>query len=198
MPYTCDGLSVGVLLFDDHDRLLMITRAKPPEGIAPVSGHVRDENPDFTHLDAAVSEAHEEVGLTITRQNLTQVYARWQPNRCGATVPHPTGGHDWRVYRTHRWGGDVVAAEAEVEASAWYSLDQVQYLADRTIAYAHGRIPEADWKVWPGLEPVWVDILAITPRARKPYTKDTDFTDAFIRVPDYADLAAVQKLYTAP
>lgn len=191
MPYICDGNSVGVLIFDDHDRLLMITRAKPPAGIAPVAGHVKDENPEFTHLDAAVAEVSEEVGLAVAREDLVQVYARWQPNRCGAQVPAPSRGHEWRVYRARSWSGKITAAEDEVRGTAWYEPAQVQELADRTIAYARGRVSEEEWQARPGLEPVWVDILAITPR-RLDRAEGT-----YIRVPDRRDLEAVERLYTA-
>ncbi|QVJ00037.1 NUDIX hydrolase [Nocardiopsis eucommiae] len=190
MPYICDGLSVGVLIFDDADRLLMITRAKAPVGIAPVAGHVKDEHPDWTHQDAAVAEADEEVGLKVSPAGLVEVYARWRPNRCGAEIPDPSLGHDWRVYRAEEWSGSVTRAEAEVKDVDWYSAERVQELADRTIAYAHGQIEEADWQKSPGLEPVWLDILTKVRRRSDP-------RQTIIRVPDQRDLDAVADLYTA-
>lgn len=197
MPHVCDGRSAGALLFDGLGRVLLGERAKPPEGIAPPCGHVKDHDASRTHLQAAVDETFEEYGLTVRPEDLVSVYSRWQPNQCGAVVPHPSGGHQWEVLRTDRWSGEVTIAPDEVRSYGWYDLGQVRHLADRTIAYAHGHLSDADWKQAPGLEPVWVDILAITPKQAKPYTVGTDFSDTIVRVPDYRDLEAVQKLYAA-
>ena len=194
MPYVCDGLSVGVLIFDDHDRLLMITRAKPPAGIAPVAGHVRDNNPEFTHLDAAVAETKEEVGLDVSPEDLRRVYIQYRPNQCGAHVPHESGGHQWQVYLATQWAGDITLAEDEAAAARWYTPDEVQDLAARTVAYSMGLIPEEEWQAKPGLEPVWVDILGLLP---KPYKKDAGVFDTVVQVGAQGLLGA-QKLYGAP
>ena len=193
MPYICDGNSVGVLIFDDHDRLLMITRAKPPAGIAPVAGHVKDENPEYTHVDAAITETREEVGLTVAAEDLRRVYIQHLPNRCGAHVPHESGGHQWQVYLATRWAGAVILAEDEAAAARWYTPDEVQDLATRTVAYSMGLITEEEWQAKPGLEPVWVDILGLLP---KPYKQDAGLFDAVVQV-DARDLLGVQKLYKA-
>lgn len=191
MPYVCDGNSAGVLVFDAHGRVLLGERAKPPSGIAPPCGHVTDTDPHRTHRQAACDETWEEYGLTVHPENLKRVYSRWQPNRCGAAIPAAHGGHRWEVYRTDQWTGAVVFAPDEVSGYGWYTLDQVQRLADRTIAYAHGRIPDRDWQANPGLEPVWVDILQIIPHSW------ADLEDTYIRVPDPRDRRAVDALYTA-
>ena len=191
MPYVCDGLSVGVLIFDEHNRMLMITRANAPVGIAPVAGHVRDENPEYTHADAAVVETEEEVGLTVAREGLVSVYSRWHANRCGAQVPAPSLGHDWGVFRAKKWSGQVQEAPDEVKAAHWYDPDQVQALADRTVSYAHGLISEDEWQRFPGLEPVWVDIFSITPAPGDPGRM-------MVNLPDPRDLGPVRDLYSTP
>lgn len=194
MPYICDGLSVGVLIFDDQHRLLMITRAHAPAGIAPVAGHVRDEHPDFTHVDAAVVETSEEVGLTVRPEDLQRVYIQWHPNRCGADIPATPVGHDWQVYYAKQWTGEVARSEEETSGVAWYTLDEVQALADRTIAYAHGRIPEEEWQASPGLEPMWVDILSLV---TKPHQKGVGFYDTVVKVAPGV-MRDVQALYAGP
>lgn len=191
MPYVCDGNSAGALVFDVHARLLLGERAQPPEGIAPPCGHVTDDDPERSHRQAAVDETSEEYGLKVRLQDLELVYSRWHPNRCGAEIPAAHLGHQWEVFRTARWSGEVVIAPDEVQSYGWYSPGQVQYLADRTIAYAHGHLPQHEWKAAPGLEPVWVDILAQTPK------NAADLTDTYIRVPDPVDLRAVRALYEA-
>src|SRR5690625_7533699 len=117
MPYVCDGLSVGVLILDEHNRMLMITRAKAPAGIAPVAGHVRDENPEYTHAAAAVVETEEEVGLTVAREDLASVYSRSHADRWGAQVPAPPLGHDWGVFRAQKWSGQAEAAPDRVKVA---------------------------------------------------------------------------------
>lgn len=193
MPYVCDGSSAGVLAVDRDGRVLLGERAKPPEGIAPPCGHVTDVDPDRSHRQAAVDETWEEYGLTVRLEDLELVYSRWHPNRCGAQIPAQHKGHQWQVFRTYQWSGEVVIAPDEVKSFVWYSPGQVQYLADRTIAYAHGYLPQHEWQDAPGLEPIWVDILAQTPRGLG------DPTDTYIHVPDPVDLRAVRALYkTAP
>lgn len=191
MPYVCDGNSVGVLIFDSLDRLLMITRAKAPSGIAPVAGHVRDNNPEFTHLDAAVVEANEEVGLAIAKEDLEEVYERHLPNRCGATVQAEPAGHQWLVYQTREWSGTIRRAPGEVREFGWYEPAQIQVLAERTIAYAHGKVSESSWQKAPGLEPAWVDILTAIPPV------EGDPAKTMVRISDLQGLRAVRALYAA-
>lgn len=192
MPYKCDGMSVGVLIFDADNRLLMITRAHAPSGIAPVAGHVRDEHPDYTHLDAAIAETREEVGLTVTREDLRRVYIQWHQSRCGADIPHPSGGHDWQVYVATRWSGTVVRAEEEATDARWYTPEQVQELAERTFAYARGEVTEEEWEASPGLEPVWAEILSVLER---PYQPDAGFFDTVVQVADGRVMRKVRALY---
>lgn len=194
MPYTCDGNSVGVLIFDDHDRLLMITRAKAPSGIAPVAGHVKDENPEYTHVDAAVAETREEVGLTVRPEDLRRVYTQWHPNRCGATIPADPVGHDWEVYWAKEWSGTITRAEDEAADVAWYTMEQVQELADRTMAYARGEVTEEEWQESPGLEPIWVDILLVLHHPRR---EPTRIWETIVQVRPGV-MQSVRELYAGP
>lgn len=158
----CCGTSVGVLLRDTEQRLLLIERATPPIGWAPVAGHALDEHPDpITAARAAVAE---EVGLRAGR--LRPVYHRWLPNRC-RRIPAPPPpwaptappGHDWQIYAALDWDGALAPSARETRAVRWLAPAQLQGLAERTVAYACGRIAEEDYTTSPGLEPVWVDIL---------------------------------------
>ncbi|MFJ9558347.1 NUDIX hydrolase [Nocardiopsis sp. NPDC101807] len=187
----CDGNSVGVVLRDDQGRILMITRNLAPSGIAPIAGHVCDEIPTLTHLGAAIVETQEEVGLTVWPEDLTLVYARSIPNRC-RRIPAASLSHEWMVFGATRWTGELSPSERETRGARWYELDEIQALAERTVAYAHGDVTEADWQAEPGLEPVWVDIFETIPRRVGLFA---DMTDTIVKLP-YSDIAAVQKLYT--
>ncbi|GAA0972875.1 NUDIX hydrolase [Nocardiopsis tropica] len=188
----CDGNSVGVVLRDSDGRILMITRKLAPSGIAPIAGHVCDEIPTLTHLGAAVVETQEEVGLTVWPEDLTLIYARAIENRCRRT-PAPSLGHEWMVFSASRWTGELTPSERETRGAAWYTAEKIQALAERTVAYAHGDVTEAEWQASPGLEPVWVDIFETIPRRVSLFA---DMTDTIVRLP-YSDIAAVQKLYMA-
>lgn len=158
MTWICDGKSTATLIYDDVGRLLAHTRATAPAGIAlGPAGHVDDVHPGATHLDAAVRETEEEYGLTVAPSDLELVLHRWLPNRCGADVPAlPHGGHEWMVYRARTWSGQTAAAPDEVRALHWCTPAQLQFLAERTVAFVRGRLPETDWQAAPGMEPVWV------------------------------------------
>lgn len=149
----CDNTSVGVLIGDDQGRLLLFRRGRYPWGMAPVAGHVDGHG---TVEDAARAEIAEEVGVGVN--GLEYVAGGWRENRC-RREPGPQGvGHFWTVYRA-AWAGTVRATD-EAKAPAWYTPAEIQWLADRTVAYAAGRVAEADWRPAPGLEPVWVRWLA--------------------------------------
>lgn len=150
---TCDNHVVGVLIADDTGRLLMFQRATPPAGIAPVAGHVEHHG---SVVDAALAEVREEVGLDVIA--LRRVHAVLLPDSCGSRdLPGPEGfDHHWTVFWATRWTGQVCADEREARRPTWYTPAQVQALADYTVSYAHGTVPDTEFTTAPGLEPVWV------------------------------------------
>lgn len=174
----CCGTSVGILVVDQQDRLLMIERGWWPVGIAPVAGHVRDAHD--TVAEALHTEVAEEVGLTVTGTP-TLLWEGHRPNLCQSLPATPVPGHHWWLYRATATG-TLTPAAGETRGAAWYRLDQVQELADRTIAHAHGAVTADEFEARPGLEAVWVAHLAQL---------------GMIAVSD-ADLAAVETLYTTP
>jgi ADP-ribose pyrophosphatase YjhB (NUDIX family) len=151
----CDNLSVGVLITDDQGRYLLFRRARPPVGVAPPAGHVDDHG---SAEDAARAEVAEEVGLTV--MSLTRVAHGWRDNACRRR-PGPRGvGHEWTVYRADVTGG-LVSDTQEASDARWYTTREIQSLADRTVAYALGEVDEDRFVAAPGLEPVWVEFLAV-------------------------------------
>lgn len=146
----CDHTSVGVIVTDRAGRMLMLlTRARPPVGIAPVAGHVDQHG---TPQQAAIAEVREEIGLDAVR--LREVASGRRDNRCG----RPGGNwHQWTIFRAEV-SGVLNPSRDETKGARWYHPGEVQTLASRTAAHARGHI--VDWDREPGLEPVWVGWLA--------------------------------------
>lgn len=150
----CDHTSVGVIIAQ-QGKYMLLTRARPPAGVAPPAGHID------THggpADAAIAEVHEEVGLRLT--DMHELVTGWRNNLCRR---QPTGpvGHQWTVYRAGGTTGHLRACPAETRGARWYTSTELADLADRTAAYADGRIAEPDWQTQPGLEPVWCQWLTL-------------------------------------
>jgi ADP-ribose pyrophosphatase YjhB (NUDIX family) len=126
----CCGTSVGVIITDSSDRLLMVTRGWWPKGTAPVAGHVRDSH---TSVAAAlVAEVQEEVGLTVTGDRL--------------------------LWEGHLPKGQVVAAPGETKGAAWYDPDQVHAMAETTLAHYRAG-GQAAHQPDTSLEAVWLRLL---------------------------------------
>ncbi len=150
-PKDCDNRSVGVIITDRDDRLLLITRATPPFGRAPVAGH-HDQHGSADA--AAYAEVHEETGLTVTRLTLA-VPAQWHGNVCRRR-PGPRGiGHTWTIFSAEVTGTVELDPEAAHDA-AWYTRAQLQHLSDRTVHHALGMITEDAFTRQPGLQPIWI------------------------------------------
>lgn len=170
----CDNTSVGVVIEKDG-QYLMFDRATFPSGAAAVAGHGDGHGGSAA---AARAEVAEELGLTVV--TLEEVTGGWRSNRCRRLLGPRGVGHQWVVYRA-TVAGVLAPSVRETRHVRWLPAGQLQHLAERTAAYAHGELPEEQLAARPGLEPVW---------ARW-------FTDlAAIRLSP-ADLAAIDRLATA-
>lgn len=149
----CDHRSVGVVLTDPVGRFLLLTRAKPPTGRAPVAGHVDGHG---QYPVAAVAEAEEEAGLSI--DGLHEVDEGWVPNICRRPPSRPVhDGHDWVIYAAREAEPSTATyCPDETRGGYWYTPGQVQDLAERTVRWAAGYIRDDRYLAAPGLEPVWV------------------------------------------
>ncbi|MCD0450002.1 NUDIX domain-containing protein [Actinocorallia sp. API 0066] len=166
MTDICDNASTGVIVADAAGRLVLLTRAQPPAGIAPAAGHVFDDHavlrPDGTVDEdtsfraAAVAEVEEELGLTVAVADLEEVTRGWRISPCRRPLlPGREPGHAWRVYRAPATGL-LTPSPTETRGARWYTPAEVQSLADRTAAFACGDVSEAAFDASPGLQPVWV------------------------------------------
>jgi 8-oxo-dGTP pyrophosphatase MutT (NUDIX family) len=150
----CDNTSVGVIIRDGAGRVLLIRRARPPIGLAPVAGHI-DGHGDAPA--AARAEVAEEIGLRVT--SLSPRIHRWRPNRCRRRTGPQGAGHLWTVFDAAATG-TLRPDPAEAGAADWYTRGDVQRLAERTAAAARGALGGQGFAADPGLEPVWVAFLA--------------------------------------
>jgi 8-oxo-dGTP pyrophosphatase MutT (NUDIX family) len=154
-PKRCDNKSVGIIIRNSEGSIVLLKRARFPFGYAPVAGHVDDHG---SVEQAAVDETIEEVGLTITTEDLqpTAIAETRFNNRCrrqGGTF------HDWWVFIVDHFSGSITPSEEETKGADWYTMDKVRQLVDRTELYRTQKIDEAEWEANPGLEEIWVDML---------------------------------------
>ena len=142
MTEACDHRSVGVLIVNPNDEILVIERARPPLFWAPPAGHVDDHGDE---IRTAIEETREEVGIELSSRGLERVLSgeRMTHNQCRRSTD---GWHDWTVFTTRVNTTEVLASPEEVKRYAWVSrvaLSQMAY----------------DEKNPMKLEPVWKNML---------------------------------------
>ncbi|WP_326549984.1 NUDIX hydrolase [Micromonospora sp. NBC_01813] len=150
-----------MIISDFRDRILMITRATPPAGRAPVAGHRDDHGAAW---DVARNEVSEEVGLTVTSLTLT-IPRHWRDNVCRRRAGSLGVGHYWTIFQA-TVTGKVQPNLTEAIDARWYTERELQNLTDRTIAYAKGFLSNKEFATEPGLQPVWVTFLKKIGRIR--------------------------------
>ena len=145
----CDNASVGALIIDADGSALTFRRATVPAGIAGPAGHIDGHG---EAIDALVAEVREEVGLRVRTASLLKV--EWRPGSC-RRLPGPGGiGHLWSLYSV-QVDGELSPSARETRDTRWRTGAELQQLAERTVAYARGRVSAAQFAVVPGVEPVW-------------------------------------------
>lgn len=151
MEKICDHKSVGVIVGDQQNRLLMLDRARFPFGLAAPAGHVDDHG---SLEKAAVEEVFEETGLNISTDDLIKVVdaRRVDDNKCR----RQNGDyHVWTVFRAENVVGDILPSPDETLGVAWYTSDELQSIADQTRINQFHEAQRGD-KV---LEKIWLDFL---------------------------------------
>lgn len=143
----CDHTSVGVLVFQDGE-LLIIDRKRPPLGLAAPAGHV-DKHGDPSDSEekqfeqAAINELEEETGLVATSLKLIAEERMENPCR------RPDGSwHYWRIYQAEATG-ELNPSTEETRGHFWCTRQQMKQMLDE--------VPIQLERGPAGLEPVWLD-----------------------------------------
>lgn len=113
-------ISVGVVIKDRSDKILMIDRAAYPYGWACPAGHVdEDETPE----QAAARESREEVNIEIKKLKLLhEEYVDW--NECVKGIK----GHYWYIYKAINWTGQEKRSQQETKNIGWFSAADAKKL----------------------------------------------------------------------
>ena len=151
MDKHCDNKSVGVIVRNQENELLLINRAKFPYGWASPAGHVDEHG---TAEETAVAELKEETGLEISASALVKVIDnRRIDNKC-----RRLGGdhHYWTVFMVDAPTKIQFANNPdEVRDMAWFSKAKLEELAAQTRAIAN---PEEKHRSHI-LEQIWLDFF---------------------------------------
>jgi ADP-ribose pyrophosphatase YjhB (NUDIX family) len=117
-------LSVGAIIMNDKNEILMIDRLKKPFGWACPAGHLDEgEDPET----AVIREVQEETGLTVDFVydiGLTlQEVLKMPQETCSRGVDL----HLWTVYQVEAYGELIFKAD-EVKEIKWIPIDEVHLL----------------------------------------------------------------------
>lgn len=173
MTKLCDHASVGLIVVNDAQEVLLIERKNYPQAIALPAGHLDGD----TFEEGLLRETREEVGIDVIHYKLL-LSARFN-NPCKRI---DGSYHDWKVYKATQWQGNVQAG-SDAKRAFWALPDQLRKHALRTEYFVRkykirsfrlGSLTEAifgnsmnpktdsEWIETPGLEPVWYEILRLS------------------------------------
>lgn len=146
----CDHKSVGVILENSRNEVLLLERARYPYGLAAPAGHV-DGHGGFEQT--AIEEVWEEVGITLPISALVKIV----DNRRIENVCRRPGGdyHDWTVYHANIENDTIDPSKEETLGAMWYSRGDLQRIADET-DQVMGQEVERGARI---LEGVWLGFL---------------------------------------
>lgn len=148
----CDHQCVGVLIWrNDYSELLLIERADG-KGWAPPAGHL---DGDKNSERSAVWELKEETGLDA--KELAYVWSARTDNQCSR---QDGNWHEWDLYSGIVHNENVKLNTTEVKSFCWANSAALEALAARTKQYLNAEISQEKWKDFPGLEPVWLQLLS--------------------------------------
>lgn len=115
-------LSVGAIIRNSEDEILMIDRLKTPFGFACPAGHVDEgESPDI----ALLREVNEETGLMVIsyKKYDTSNLNDYPQEPCSRGIKY----HIWNVYEVEA-DGELIFKEDEVKSIGWYSENEIRGL----------------------------------------------------------------------
>ncbi|MEU7822928.1 hypothetical protein [Catellatospora sp. NPDC049133] len=153
----CCNAAVCVLLMAPDSSVLLFERAESPYGLIPIVGHLDDHSADDV---AALAEATQQV--TPDLRHLAPIASVWLDGRCDR-VTTERAGHQWMVLAAPVPGALTVAGTSTVVRPRWTGRDEIQRLAERTVAFAAGAVTDMEWELLPGLDPTCALLLSATP-----------------------------------
>ena len=149
MESLCDHKSVGVIIKNPNDEILLLNRARYPFGLAAPAGHIDDHG---SPEQAAVEEVFEEVGLTIPISGLIKVIDH---RRINNWCRRQNGDHHiWTVYQANDVVGNITASLDETRGAFWHSRADLQYITDAS--RRHTKPARAGNQLF---EPIWLDFF---------------------------------------
>ncbi|MEU4386815.1 NUDIX hydrolase [Promicromonospora sp. NPDC023805] len=148
MPKYCDHTSVGILIFNERNEILMIDRGTFPFGIAPPAGHVDQHG---SYEQAAIEEAKEEVGLDI--HDVELVSEGRVENRCRRING---SWHYWKVYRAYA-NGALTLSPRETKGAEWCNVERLKELGALEAGDGSPEKIESVWRYW--LSRVWLSTI---------------------------------------
>ncbi len=112
--------SVGIIIKNNSDKILMIDRAAYPYGWACPAGHIDARE---TPSQAAKRETWEETNIDVKELKLLhKEYVGW--NECVKGEK----GHYWYVYKALTWEGQERRNLQETKNIGWFSSEEIKNL----------------------------------------------------------------------
>lgn len=140
----CDNRSVGVIVENEFDETLLVSRARFPFGWAAPAGHV-DSHGGVEQT--AVDEVFEETGVVVGIDDLEKVIDN---QRIENVCRRPGGDHHyWTVYRARVRKQELTLAPEEVLDVQWVSRQTLAALALGTVQQEEIQAGDA------ALEAIW-------------------------------------------
>lgn len=157
----CCGTSVGGRLTRTGPQgkleYAILGRGWWPPAWGMFAGHGRDHGQESPE-EAVIAEGAEELGIHVT--GLTRILTVHLPNLCASPPHQPDPGHLWTVFHVHTPTTVLTPAPGETTGAEWVTHEELQRLADVTIAFAHtGRPAHEQPRL--SMEAAWVKLLAL-------------------------------------
>ena len=117
-------LSVGAIILNDKNEILMIDRLKPPFGWACPAGHLDEgEDPET----AIIREVQEETGLTVDFVHDIGLSVKDVLEMPQEPCSRGIGFHMWMVFQVEAYG-NLIFKDDEVKEIKWVPIDDVHLL----------------------------------------------------------------------
>lgn len=119
-PNVCH--SVGVILINPNQEILLLDRRKGVLGWACPAGH-KEKNEE--NIDCAIRELEEETGLKVDSADLRLLLTAYTDNACNGAQ-----GHNWAVFVGNLSHDRIQLGEPDKHKGiGWFKWEEIQHLA---------------------------------------------------------------------